>query len=235
MYGIHFRPVVRGKGEEVSIHPTLKNSPVFDLCLVALAGLKLNFPFQVDVPCGKEAVIQIGIKGPDRHIQFRVVCEDLVRGLSLRDQRGNNHVLLMELMFCHVDTRAGIMKTLPVFPVSKPCIITVFMGDGTVVYGFGTSVTDIGSLVKTAAALLYKVRAGLVAGRTGGAFHLTEDDLMTHICLSAMVAVDTEVMGVIKGAFMIPVTKAVGPDLLGDGGRVFTEIFGDLLKRESLV
>lgn len=50
-----------------------------------------------------------------------------------------------------------------------------------------------------------------------------------------MIVVDTEVMGIIKSAFMLPVTKAMEFDLLGDGSRVFAEILGDLLKREILI
>lgn len=46
-------------------------------------------------------------------------------------------------MFRHADTGAGIRKEFPVFPVGKPCIIAVFVGDGAVVYGFGASVADI--------------------------------------------------------------------------------------------
>lgn len=235
MNGIHLCPVVRGKSLEVSIHPSLKDSPVFDLGGVAFSWLELYFAFQIDVSCGKEALIQIGIKSPDRHTQFRVVCNDLVGGLSLGDQRRNEHVFLPEFMFCHVDAGTGIMQALSVFSVSELCVIAVFMGDGAMVNGFRAPITDIGSLIKTAAAFPCKVRAGLVTSRTGGAFHITEDDLTAHICLSAMVAVDTEVMSVVESAFMIPVTETMGLDLFGDGSRIFTEVFGDVLKRKSLV
>lgn len=58
---------------------------------------------------------------------------------------------------------------------------------------------------------------------------------MIHIFLAAVIVLDTKVRGIIKSAFMIPVTKAVGPELLGDGSGIFTEIFGDFIKRETLV
>lgn len=75
----------------------------------------------------------------------------------------------------------------------------------------------------------------MVTSRTGGAFHITEDDLTAHIFLSTMVAVDTEVMSVVESAFMVPVTETVGPDLFGDGSGIFTEIFGDFFKGEFLI
>lgn len=95
------------------------------------------------------------------------------------------------------------------------------MDDGTVVYGFGASVADIRDLIETTAAFPYKVRTGLVTGRTGSALHIAEDNLTAYIGLPAAVAVDTEVVGVIERAFMVPVTEPVSPDLFGDGGRVF--------------
>ena len=109
------------------------------------------------------------------------------------------------------------------------------MGDGTVVYCLGASVADIRCLIKTDTAFPYKVRAGLVTGRTGSALHIAEDDLTANDSLPATVAVDTEVVGVIESAFMVPVTEPVCPDLFGDGGRVFAQILGDLFEREALV
>ena len=123
----------------------------------------------------------------------------------------------------------------PVFPVGKPCIIAVFVGNGAVVYGFGASVADIRRFIETVTAFPDKVGTGLVAGGTGSAFHITEDNLTAYICLPAAVTVDTEVMGVIESAFMIPVTKTAGPDFFGDGGRVFTQILSDIFERKSMV
>lgn len=235
MYCIHFRPVVRGKSLEVGIHPALKYRTVLDLCIVALTGLEFHFPFEVDIPCGKEAVIQISVESPDGHTQFRMVCYDLVRGLSLRDQRRDDHILLSQFMLCHADTGAGIRKEFPVLSVSEFSIIAVFVGNGTVVYGFRASIADIGRLIEAVTAFPYKVRAGLVAGGTGSTFYITEDELAAHIRFPAVIAVDAEVMGIIENAFMVPVAEAVGSDLLGDGSRILTEIFGDLLKTKSLI
>lgn len=235
MDSIHLSPVVRGKGLEVGIHPAPEYRTVLDLCIVALTGFEFHFPFEVDIPCSKEAVIRISVKGPDGHTRFRMVCYDPVRGLSLRDQRGDDHILLAKFMLCHADTGTGIRKELPVLPVSGFSIITVFVCNGAVVYGFRTSITDIGSLIGAVTAFPYKVRTGLVAGGAGSTFHITEDEFTAYVRFPAVIAVDTEVMGIIESAFMVPVAEAVGPDLLGDGSRILTEIFCDLLKREPLI
>ena len=109
------------------------------------------------------------------------------------------------------------------------------MGDGAMIYGFRASITDIRCPIETDTAFSYKVRTGLVTGRTGSALHIAEDDLTAYIGLPAAVAVDTEVVGVIESAFMVPVTEPVCPDLFGDGGRVFAQVLSYLLERETLV
>ncbi len=83
MYGIHLRPVFKAKGEEICIHPSLKDGAVLDLCLMALSWLKFHLAFQINVPGSQDALIQIGIKSSDGHVKFRMVGDDLVRGLSL--------------------------------------------------------------------------------------------------------------------------------------------------------
>ena len=136
------------------------------------------------------------------------------RGLTLGDERGDDHILLPQFMLCHTDAGAGIRKEFPVLPVSEFSIIAVFVGDGAVVYGFWTSITDIGCFIEAVTAFLGKIGTGLVTGRTGSTFHITEDDLTAYVSLPAAVTVDTEVMGIVESALMIPVTEPVGPDLL---------------------
>ena len=138
-------------------------------------------------------------------------------------------------MLCHTDAGTGIRKEFPVLPVSEPCIIEAFMGDGAMIYGFRASITDIRSFIEAVAAFPYKIGTGLVAGRTGSTFHITEDDLTAYVSLPAAVTVDTEVMGIIESAFMIPVTKTVSPDFFGDGGRIFAQILSDLFEGKPLV
>lgn len=205
--------MLQAKGEKVRIHSSLKDSPLFDLCLMAFPGFEFHLALQIDISGRQDSLIQIGIKGSDGHIQFRMVGDDLIRGLPLCNQRGDDHILLPEFMLCDADAGTGIMETLPVFPVSELGIIAVFMGDGAMVDSFWAAVTDIRSLIQTGTPLSCKVGAGLVAGRAGGAFDAAQDDPATGIGFLTVITVDTEVVGIIESAFMIPVTEAVQPDL----------------------
>ena len=55
----------------------------------------------------------------------------------------------MKLSLGHVDPGSGIPEFFPVFPVSEPGVIRVFVGDGAVIDLFGTAVADIRSPVKS--------------------------------------------------------------------------------------
>lgn len=79
------------------------------------------------------------------------------------------------------------------------------MCDSAVVDFFRTSIADIRSLVQLLTALLFKVLAGLIAGGARGAFDTAEDDFAAGIGLFAVITVDTEILGIIKGALVIPV------------------------------
>ena len=79
------------------------------------------------------------------------------------------------------------------------------MGNRAVIDFFRTAVADIGSPVKPYAVLFFKGSAGLVAGRTGCAFDSAEDNLSAGISLLAVIAVNTEVFGIIESPFVIPV------------------------------
>lgn len=109
------------------------------------------------------------------------------------------------------------------------------MGDGAMIYGFRASIANIRCLIEAVTTFPYKIRTGLVTDGTGSTFHITENELTAHIRFPAMIAVDTEVVGVIESAFMIPVTKTVSPDFFGDGGRIFTQILSDLFEGKPLV
>ena len=172
---------------------------------MALSWLEMDLPLQIYVPCRKEALIKIGIHRTDRHIQFRVVCQDMIRRLSLFNQRRNDLIFFVKFPLGHVDPGSGIPEFFAIFPVSEPCVIRVFVGDGAVTDLFGTAVADIRSPVKPYAALFFKVSAGLVAGRAGCAFDSAQDNLSAGISLLAVIAVNTEVFGVIESPFVIPI------------------------------
>ena len=232
---IHLDIAHKAKGAEVTIQPVGEDCSVCDLCLMALSWLEMDLPFQIYVPCRKETLIKIGIHGTDRHIQFRVVCQDMIRRLSLFDQRRNDLVLFVKFPFGHVDPGSGIPEFFPVFPVSKPCVIRVFVGDGAVADLFGAAVADIRSPVKSYAALFFEVPAGLITGRAGSAFDPAQDNLSAGVGLLTVIAVDTEVFGIIEGAFVIPVRKAVGPDFFRDRGGILAQEPGNIFKRCAFV
>lgn len=102
--------------------------------------------------------------------------------------------------------------------------------DGTVGNLFITTVADIRSFIKPVTAFLFKVGAGLIAGRTGSTPDTAKKDFSTGICLFAMVTVYTKVFGIIKGTFVIPVGQPMCFHLFGDGSGMLTEEACDILK-----
>ena len=205
MNRIHLDIACKGKGTEVTIGSVGKDCPVRDLCFMALSWLEMDLPLQIYVPGRKEPLVKVRIQGTDGHVQFRVVCQDMIGRLSLFDQRGNDLILFVKLPFSHVDPCSGIPEFFPVFPVSEPGVIRVFVGKRAVIDFFRTAVADIGSPVKPYAALFFKVSAGLVAGRTGCAFDSAEDNLSAGVRLLTVKAVNAEVFGIIESPFVIPV------------------------------
>ena len=86
MYSIHFGSTFDPVGinqKEVAVHASGKDFAVSDLCLMAFAGTEFRFPFEVDVPGGEKPFVNVCVKGADRQPQFRMVCYNLVGGLSL--------------------------------------------------------------------------------------------------------------------------------------------------------
>lgn len=84
------------------------------------------------------------------------------------------------------------------------------MGDRAMVDLLRTSIANVRGLIQPAASFLLKVFAGLVTCRAGRTFNIAKNDLAASIGLFAVVAMDTEVLGIIKGTFMVPVGQAVG-------------------------
>ena len=138
-----------------------------------------------------------------------MVSQDLVRGLSLLDQRGNDLVFLMEFPLCHVDATTGNLKLFKVFSVGCSGIVCIFVSDCTVIDPLRASIANVRRFVQTAATFLFEVFAGLVTCRTGSTFHTAKNDLAAGIGFLAMIAMDTEVLGIIKGALVIPVRQPV--------------------------
>ncbi len=160
-----------------------------------------------------------------------MVRNDLVRRLPLFDQRTDNLIFLVKLMLRHIDARTGLLKTFPIFAVSKPGIVSVFVCNGAVRDLFITAIADIRGIIESATAFLFKIWAGMVTGRTGSTLDTTNKDFPAGIRLFVMVAMYTKVFGIIKGTFVISIGQAVCVRFFGDGSGILTEEACDILKR----
>jgi len=212
-----------------SIH---KYGAVCDLRLMALTGFELNFAFQIDIPCCEQSLVEIGINSPYGKLQFRMVSDDLIGRLPLFNKRRDDSVFLVKLKLLpgKIDSGPGIRKLITVFPIRKPCVIGVFMGDCAMIDLLWASVANIGSFVQPVAPFLFKVFAGLVASWTGSTLNTAKDNLAAGIGLFAVIAMDTEVLSIIKGTLMVPVGQAMALYLFRDSGRILTKEFGAILK-----
>lgn len=197
--------------------------------------LKADLALQVDIPGSKQSLVQIVIHGPDRHIELRMVGQDLIRRLSLNDQRGYDLILLMELSFGQIDAGSGRTKGLAILSVSEQSIVKILMSDGAMRDLFGAAIAHIRSLIEPGASLFFKAFAGFVTGRTGSTLDVADNQLLAGVGLAAMVAMNAEVMGIIEGPFMIPIGYAVRPHFLGDGSRVLTKEACDILKGSAVI
>lgn len=140
--------------------------------------------------------------------------------LSLLKQRSDNQVLLMQLAFCHVNSGAWVAEFFTVLPVRKSGIIFIFVCDSTVVDFLVATIADIRGFIKSAAAFPLKIGAGLVAGRARSAFDTTNENLSTGIGLFAVIAMDAEVLCIVKSTFIVPVRQTMCLDFFRDGSRI---------------
>ena len=68
-----------------------------------------------------------------------------------------------------------------------------------------------------------------------GTFDAADQDLLAGIRLLAAIPVGTEVMGIVKSAFVVPVGKSVFFYLSGNGGGILTQISGDLFEGKPFI
>ena len=88
---------------EIAVSTPGKNSTVGDLRVMAFPGFELHFALQVDVPCGKETLADVGVERSYGHAELRMVCDDLIGRLPLSDERGDDAVLRVELLSGEAD------------------------------------------------------------------------------------------------------------------------------------
>ena len=109
------------------------------------------------------------------------------------------------------------------------------MCNSAVVDLFGASVADIRGFVQASTAFFFEVLAGLIAGGARSAFDTAEDDLAADIGLFAVIPMDTEILSIIKGAFVIPVRQAMGLYFLGNSRGILAQETSDILKGSAFV
>lgn len=102
----------------------------------------------------------------DRHIQFRVICKDLIRGLPLLNQWRYNLVFLMELVLGHIYSRTRRYQQFTIFSVSSTAVVIVFMCNRAVIYLFRAAIANIWRFVQSFTSFFFKVLAGLITCRT---------------------------------------------------------------------
>lgn len=102
----------------------------------------------------------------DRHIQFRVICKDLIRGLPLLNQWRYNLVFLMELVLGHIYSRTRRYQQFTIFSVSSTAVVIVFMCNRAVIYLFRAAIANIWCFVQSFTSFFFKVLAGLITCRT---------------------------------------------------------------------
>lgn len=201
---------------------------------MAFAGSELDLTFQVDVPPGEKAELDVLIHCSDGEAKFGMVYEDLVGRLAGHDEWRDYLIDLMELSAGKINALSGGAESFPVFTVCKKSVIAVFMRDRTACATFVAAVADIRSPVDPVTVFFDKTFTVQVAGRTCCAFNVTEDDLITDIGPFTAITFGAEVMGIVKESFArVVFRQSVLADFFRDGGRIFAQIAGNVLERDS--
>lgn len=71
---------------------------VCNLCFMALAGFKFNFALQVNIAAGKKSEFDVLVNGSYGKTKFRMLHNDLIGGMALPDQRGDDLINVMKLL-----------------------------------------------------------------------------------------------------------------------------------------
>ena len=84
---IHFGTGRKPQRLKVLIGAADKNCTVCDLRFMTLTRFEFHLAFQINITRREQSLVQIGIHSSDRKIQFRMVGNDLIWGLSLFNKR----------------------------------------------------------------------------------------------------------------------------------------------------
>lgn len=189
---------------------------------MTLSRFEFCLSFQINISCCEESFVNVCVHRADRHIKFRVICKDLIRGLPLLNQWRYDLVFLMELVLGHIYSRTRRYQQFTIFSVSSTAVVIVFMCNRAVIYLFRAAIANIWSFVQSFTAFFFKVLAGLITCRTWGTFNATEKDFSTGIGLLTMVTMNAKVLCVIKSTFVIPIWKSMRTDFFRYSCWIFT-------------
>lgn len=113
---------------------------------MTLSRFEFCLSFQINISCCEESFVNVCVHRADRHIQFRVICKDLIRGLPLLNQWRYNLVFLMELVLGHIYSRTRRYQQFTIFSVSSTAVVIVFMCNCAVIYLFVQPLQTYGAL-----------------------------------------------------------------------------------------
>lgn len=181
----------------------------------------------MDVSGKQKVLVDVVVQCLYGDAQFRMISQDHIRRLSLFDQRTDNAIQFPEFFFSQVNTGTGIREKFLIHSVCGVSIIIILCLDGALVPGLITAIADIRSLLYLPAGFPFKPRADIVAPMAGTAKSIADNKLVAGVGLFTMVAMDTEVVGIVKTAPVPCVYNTMFPNLFGDGGGIFAEIFGN--------
>jgi hypothetical protein len=236
--GIHLDELGSGetKGLEILVGAADKDITVLDgfLSVIRLPGLELYLAFKVNVPGSEDTLVDVVVHGLDGHLKLRMVAQDVIRGLAVKDQRLNNSIHPADFGPGAVDALSGRGKGFLILPLCKERVIIILDGYRAFIPWLVASVAYKGSLLKPYTGFLFKVSADLVAPEAGTALAVTDKELFADVGSLAAETVDAEVLRVIETAYVGGVCGAVELHLFGDGGRIFAEIAADLPEGEIL-
>ncbi len=95
MDGVHLYKRFQVQLLKISVSSAIKDT-ASDICdLWTFLGFKLHFTFQINVSGSQKSHIKVVVNTADGKIQFRMVCNDLVRRLALSDQRSDDLILFV--------------------------------------------------------------------------------------------------------------------------------------------
>ena len=146
---------------------------------MALSRFEFLPVFQINISCCEESFVNVCVHRADRHIQFQVICKDLIRGLPLLNQWRYNLVFLMELVLGSYLFRTRRYQQFTIFSVSSHgrC-------GNEYLCAIDAAIANIWRFVQSFTSFFSKVLAGLITciGHEGALKWPQKDFFHRHWC-----------------------------------------------------